>query len=150
MLRTASTLVCILAVVALSAADKPKARLADEDIVGFWRIAYEPSAAGREGLSELSAGYLAFMPNGEYFEIRDDCCDGPVAMSAPRKYRIEEATVVLSRQRYDGSSYEARLHDRGVAVVAFPEGKRTFRTERTRVLSVGKASLNYCWAKVYP
>ncbi|HEX7706209.1 MAG TPA: hypothetical protein VF701_07095 [Thermoanaerobaculia bacterium] len=150
MRRLIAILACVTFCSVLTEAEPPNDRVTEEKIVGFWRIAYEPSEAGRKKVYEPSEGYLLLMPNGTFFEIREDCCDGPVVMPAPRTYRIERDSVVLSLLRNDGTEYDARLQYRGLAVVAFREGGAGFRTKKSHVLAVNPSSLNYCWAKVYP
>lgn len=140
-------IVCLLSV----ATARPVESLRLEDLVGVWRIAYEPTEEGRRNLSELSSGYMVFMANRQFYEIRDDCCDGPSAMDQPRPFRINGQSVVLTRERTDGTTYEAVLTYVDLKRVAFEHSTNVFRVEKALVLTVSKGkSLNYSFAKVYP
>ena len=58
----------IVAAIGLRAAEEPT------DVTGFWKLCYEPDL---QDLYEPSDGYLALLPDGQFYEVRSDCCGEP-------------------------------------------------------------------------
>lgn len=138
--RLATLVLAMLATTGLAAADE-----VPSELVGFWKICYAP---GLDGVYEPSEGYLALMPDGTYFEVRDDCCDTGPAIGAVRRYEAHGDTVVLHRRRNDGTPYTHEMTYRPAAeVVLFDDLDGEPR--ELPVLSHGDR-LHYGYARVYP
>lgn len=127
----------------------PGPALDRDTLLGVWRIAYEPTAEGREGVYEPSAGYLVFMADGTYYEIREDCCEAPPRfMTRPERYSIEGRTVVLGGSKQQKRPDDRRLNYAGKRRVAFYENRK-FSGVTAPVLRAG-SDLNYSWARIFP
>ena len=115
------------------------------EVVGIWKMCFEPDLAD---LYEPSTGYLVLLPDGRYFEMREDCCDGDGPRPETNAYRVEGRSVLLESARPDGTTYERRfeLVERG-RVVLFDDlyGEPV----EVPVLKIG-SDLNYGFARIYP
>ena len=118
------------------------------ELVGVWKICYEPDL---EGVDEVSSGYLVLMPDGRYFEHREDCCPhpgDPPNVGISNTYTIHENEVTFQVRQDDGTEYELKMHYRTSAeVVLFDDLEGP---AGTFPLLTHQGTLNYCYAKVYP
>jgi hypothetical protein len=141
LLRWAAVATLLLSVPAVAT---PPDTLEAQDLVGIWKMCFEP---GLEDLYEPSEGYLAILPNGTYLEIRLDCCHRN-PRSESNTYRVEGNSVVFNNVRVDGSEYSiSRELVRSVSAVPFDD----LRGEPVvaDALKVGK-TLDYAYCRLYP
>jgi len=118
-----------------------------EDVVGVWRMCYEPTFSG-----EVDVGYILFTPAGRAVAITHPCCDqGKIVRSGKFEVIGNDVHVLWDSKRgIDGQdlgkSSRWTLHYLGEIVVVFWRDKND-PTARP-VLSSSK-SANYGYAKVF-
>lgn len=113
---------------------------------GVWKMCFEP---GLPDVDEPSAGYLVFMPDHRFFEIRADCCQesGELPSTKVGRYRVDGNTVFLGTA-VDGRVYERQFEFVGRAAVVLFDDLDGEPIELP-VLKIGR-DLNYGFARIYP
>ncbi len=141
--------VALAAALALAgwAAPAPPAGAAGRDVVGIWKMCFEP---GLPGVDEPSDGYLVLLPDRRYVELRVDCCPEPGAPPSSQlgTYRVEGESVVLRPEGSSGASSARRFTVvESAAVVLFDDLQG--RPREATVLKIGP-DLSYGFARIYP
>lgn len=122
-----------------------------QQLVGVWRLCYEP---GLVGVSELDLGYLVFLPGDRYIRMTDPV-DSP-RITETGTYEITSQSVVLRgalRQSPDGSAaggthfkpWSLRFEPKRSVVFGIADKKSP--TEAA-VLMPGETA-NYAFAKIF-
>jgi len=127
----------ITAGIGLRAAEKPT------DVAGIWKLCYEPDL---HDLYEPSDGYLALLPDGQFYEVRTDCCGEP-DFDDPASQRIGLYTIDPESSRLhldDGRSFVLRSDVTAVLFDALDSP-----VSGLMALQLGD-SLNYAYCRVYP
>ncbi len=140
-----------LAISPLLGADEVAAPLEEKDVVGFWKLSYEP---GLRDVLEPSQGYRAILPAGQYYEMTHSYCGEDASDSRGRleRYRFEGQFIFFEHERWDGKKYEIRSRLlRQAKVVLFDDLDGPPVTTDVLVVDDGDepVSLNYAFAKIF-
>ena len=117
------------------------------ELIGVWKVCYEP---GLDGVSEIDAGYLIFMPDGKYFQLSEGCCretDQPPPEPRMGRYSTVGNTVTLVREGEGPGQQNTELiftRDRNVVFFDNLRGSPL----NTFVLH-GRGGINYGFGKAY-
>ena len=130
--------------IAASADTKPPTL---EDVVGIWKVCFEPGLAG---VNEPDGGYLVLMPDSRFYEIVEGCCrerGEPAVIGKLGRYSLEGEAVVLHQTDVNGKPYDQRLKFmRNAEAVTFDNLKGS--PVHAFALRAGP-NLNYGWVKVF-
>ena len=129
-------LLLMLALASQPATGNPQ-QIREADVVGIWKMCYEP---GLPGVSEPSSGYLVLMPGGRYFEMSLDCCENPAPVQRSGTYTVSTDSVVLQ-------GWKALRYVRAATVVLFDDLKGT---PVVHPVLAHERDLNYGFARIYP
>ncbi len=130
-------LVFVYQLLALQAAAAPPPQVSAPDVVGVWKMCYEPGLAG---VSEPSSGYLVLMPDRRYFEMRLDCCEDRKPTTRSGTYTLTGNTVVIP-------GWATLRLIPAANVVLFDDLKGA---PRQLPVLAHERGLNYGFARVYP
>lgn len=143
--------------IALGQSSRQAASISQADIVGIWKLCYEP---GLKKVSEVDGGYLILLPDGTFHRLTNDYSfqglesvetgtyeiRGGQAVFRPKDWRSRDDSTSKNYRRESAPSYKefALTYQPGVEVVLFDDLKRRIKRPVLRW-----QELDYSYARVY-